>query len=54
MDLENRRQGLKLCIVCLFVLCDVTETMKESSWFGNEGAMVMVMVTVVACEGEGD
>ena len=51
MDLANRRQGLKRCIVCLFVLCDVIETLKESSWFGNEEAMVMV--TVVACEGEG-
>ena len=24
---------------CLFVLRDVIETLKESSWFGNEGAM---------------
>lgn len=39
MDLANRRQGLKRCIVCLFVLRDVIETLKESSWFGNEGAM---------------
>ena len=54
VDLANRRQGLKRCIVCLFCV------MWLKLWKSRVGlvmkelwTMVIVMVTVVPCEDEG-